>query len=645
MQRRIVRNRIVGRSLVALALAALGAGAFAAEPKLPHRTLKEVAQQAVLNSPEVRARWHAFQETSEEVGVVRGAFLPRVDATGGTGREKLDQPSAGINNLSYTRHGYTVGLSQMLFDGLLTYNEVKRAGRARLVRYFEFLDASEAAALEAGRAYLDVIRYRYMVHLAENNYIQHRIAFEQLKRRAESGVGRRVDVEQAGSRLALADVNLTTEMANLHDVTARFTRIVGEGPPQVVFVPGLLSRGLPSSAEQALDKALTHNPALRASVENSEAAQYDLSARRSAFMPKLELKARTENANNFLGTPGDRTNNVVEAVVTYNLFNGFSDVYRNRQYAERKNIALDQREKACRDMRQTLSIAYNDIGRLNDQLSFIGIQVSLVEKTRDAYRDQFNIGQRSLLDLLDTQNELFNAQRSQVNADIDLSLAYLRSYTGMGRLLEKLELKQVDPDDAPGEGEMTKPEISQLCPPIAPVASAVDRESLNYRAIEAMNSNAALIGTGGAGGAAAAPTLVPAPAESPAVSPEGALVVDSEIESRLKDWSAAWSSKDVSAYFGFYSAAFKPEGGLTRGDWEALRNKRLQRPGTVRVGVSKLEVVMRGSDSAVTAFRQDYAADGFREASDKVLEWKKDPQSGQWQIVREVVQAVAKRGQ
>jgi adhesin transport system outer membrane protein len=626
---------------LAAALCFLGAGSALAEQKLPHRTLKEVAQQAVLNSPEVRARWHAFQEAGEEVGVVRGGFLPRVDATAGKGKEKLDQPNAGINNLDYTRTGHTVSLNQMLFDGLLTYNEVKRAGRARLVRYFEFLDTSEAAALEAGRAYLDVVRYRYMVHLAENNYIQHRIAFEQLKRRAESGVGRRVDVEQAGSRLALADVNLTTEMANLHDVTARFTRIVGEGPPRVAFVPGLLSRGLPASVGGALDTALTHNPALRASVENSEAAQYDLSARRSAFMPRLDLKARTENANNFLGTPGDRTNNVVEAVVTYNLFNGFSDVYRNRQYAERKNIALDQREKACRDMRQTLSIAYNDIGRLNDQLSFIGIQVSLVEKTRDAYRDQFNIGQRSLLDLLDTQNELFNAQRSQVNADIDLSLAYLRSYAGMGRLLEKLGLKQVDPDDAPGEGEMTKPEISQLCPPIAPIASAVDRESLNYRAIEAMNSTTGLIGAG----APAAPAFSAAPAESSVAVPEDAVVVDSEIESRLKGWSAAWSAKDVSAYFGFYSTAFKPEGGLTRGDWEAQRNKRLQRPGTVRVGVSKLEVVMRSSDSAVATFRQDYAADAWREASDKVLEWNKDPQSGQWQIVREVAQAVAKRGQ
>lgn len=654
MQRRIqqkMRGKIhtkiqssLGRlTTLAAALCLLGAGSALAEQKLPHRTLKEVAQQAVLNSPEVRARWHAFQEAGEEVGVVRGGFLPRVDATAGKGKEKLDQPSAGINNLDYTRTGHTVSLNQMLFDGLLTYNEVKRAGRARLVRYFEFLDASENAALEAARAYIDVIRYRYMVHLAENNYIQHRIAFEQLKRRAESGVGRRVDVEQAGSRLALADVNLTTEMANLHDVSARYTRIIGDIPPQVAFVPGRLSNGLPQSPEAAIDKAMMHNPALRASVENTEAAGYDLAARRSSFMPKLEVRARTENANNYLGTPGDRNNNVVEAVVTYNLFNGFSDVYRNRQYAERKNISLDLREKACRDMRQTLSIAYNDTGRLSDQLSFVGIQVGLVEKTRDAYRDQFNIGQRSLLDLLDTQNELFNAQRAQLNADMDLNLAYVRSYAGMGLLLERLGLKQVDPDSAPGEDELTKIELAQLCPPTAPAASTLDRESLNYRALEAMATSNALIG----GGAAAAPmptaAAEPVPAVSAVPAEDGAVVVDSEIESRLMAWSAAWSGKDVTAYLDYYAASFVPEGGLSRADWAAQRSKRLQRPGAIRIELSKLEVLMRGKESAITTFRQDYTADGLRDTSDKVLEWKKE--NGQWQIVREASQPVAKRRQ
>lgn len=624
--------------LIAATVCLLGTGVALGEAKPPHRTLTDVAQQAVLNNPEVRARWHAFQESEEEVGVARGGFLPRIDATTGKGREKLNQPNAGINHLNYTRSGYTVSLSQTLFDGLLTYNEVKRTGRARLVRYFEFLDASENAALEAARAYIDVIRYRYMVHLAENNYIQHRIAYEQLKRRAESGVGRRVDVEQAGSRLALADVNLTTESANLHDVTARYTRLVGEAPPPVAFVPGGLSRSLPASMSEALDKALEHNPGLRAAIENSEAAQYDLAARRSAFMPKLELRARTDHTDNYLGTPGDRANNVVEAVVTYNLFNGFSDVYRSRQFAERKNIALDQREKACRDMRQTLSIAYNDIGRLTDQLSYIGIQVELVEKTRDAYRDQFNIGQRSLLDLLDTQNELFNAQRAQVNADADLSLAYLRSYAGMGRLLEQLRLKQVEPEQAPGDDEMTRPQLDQLCPPIAPTASSIDRESLNTRALEAMATTAGLIG----GGAPAAMSPA-APVAPVAAANEGAVVVDSEIEQRLKAWIAAWTGQNVEAYLGFYADSFKPEDGMSRKDWQALRGKRLQRAGGIRIDISKLEVVMRGGDTALTTFRQDYTAKGLRDTSDKVLEWKKI--NGQWQIVREVARSVAVQAQ
>ena len=355
-------------------------------------------------------------------------------------------------------------------------------------------------------------------------------------------------------------------------------------------------------------------------------------------MPKLELRARTENIDNYQGTSGERTNNVVEAVVTYNLFNGFSDVYRNRQYAERKNIALDQREKACRDMRQTLSIAYNDISRLNDQLSFIGIQVRLVQKTRDAYRDQFNIGQRYLLDLLDTQNELFNAQLAQVNADADLSLAYVRSFAGMGRLLEQLGLKQVDPEGAPGEDEMTKPQLDQLCPPIALTSSAVDRESLNYRALEAMNTNASLIGGTVPGLAAAAAVEAPA-----VVADEGAVVVDSEVEARIAAWSAAWSAKEVAAYLAFYAPEFKPEGALSRADWEAVRSKRLQRPGGIRIDVSKLEVVMRGKEVAVTTFRQDYTAEGLRDTSDKVLEWKKI--DGQWKIVREVARTVGPRGQ
>ena len=457
-------------------------------------TLKAAAQAAVLKNPEVLARWHAFREASEEVSVAKGGYLPRIDLSAAAMHERTVQRKTGTD-LSYGGSEAAVTLRQMVFDGFATTSEVKRLGKAKLVRYFELLDTTENTALEAARAYLDVLRYRAQATLAEDNYIQHQAAYDQLKKRAESGVGKRVDVDQAASRLALADVNLTTAYANLHDVMARYVRIVGEQPAKDLQAPETLAKSLPTSSDAAVTEAFKHNPALRASVENVEAAQYDLEGRRAAFMPRVDVVASHNVYSNYVDE-GSRRDSRVELLLGYNLFNGGSDAARSRQYRERKDMALDQREKACRDMRQTVSIAFNDTQRLTDQLSYIARQVSLVEKTRAAYRDQFNIGQRTLLDLLNTQNEYFDARRAQINAEMDLSLAYLRSYAGMGRLLETLDLKRVDADSAPDADELTPVELAELCAPTVPVDATLNREALARKVKEMQESpNGGLLGT------------------------------------------------------------------------------------------------------------------------------------------------------
>ena len=619
-------------------------GAVAAsDPRaqLQHFTLKEAAQAAVLKSPEVQARWHYFREAAEEIGVARGAFLPKVDISAGSGRQQTEQKRIGLDQ-SYRGNESQLTLRQMIFDGFATSSEVKRLGKAKLVRYFELLDASENIALEAGRAYLDVVRYRYQVFLAEENYIQHQAAFDQLKQRAESGVGKRVDVEQAASRLALADINLTTAYANLHDVTARYVRIVGEQPAKVMFAPAQLAKSLPGSSDAALAVALKHNPALRASIENIEAAQYDLEVRRSSFMPKFDLVARRDDYSNYQNG-GSRDENRVELRMNYNLFNGGSDAARSRQFRERKNVTLDQREKVCRDVRQTLSIAFNETLRLNDQLSFIGVQVSLLEKTRAAYRDQSNIGQRTLLDLLNTQNEYFDARRTQVNADVDLSIAYLRSYVGMGRLLETLGLKRIDADNNPDESDLTPVDVAQMCPPITPIDTTLDREALGRRAKEMMEGSSSsfignrpqpVVGAPLATLPAAAQTLEVAPANQPSAP------LNTELANRTTAWGAAWAARNVSGYLDFYSPQFKPEGGMSRDNWGRQREQRLTKAGAIRIEIRDLAVRSTGPDTAVAEFKQIYTADSFGDTSLKTLEWRKE--NGQWLIVRESVRAVAK---
>lgn len=597
-------------NILLLLAAALPAFAQTATPQ--SSTLKEIAQQAVLNSPEVTSKWHNLRAAEEEIGVARGGYFPRVDLTAGGGRETLRQPPLN-NRENYTRSGYLLSLNQMLFDGFATRNEVRKLDKARLVRYYELLDASENVALEASRAYLDVLRYRFLVNLAEDNYVQHKATYEQLLRRTQSGVGRRVDLEQAGSRLALAEVNLTTETANLHDVTARYQRLVNSQPPRIISPPALVSSNYPARPKDALDTLHQKNPALLAAVENIEAAQYDINARRAAYSPKLDFRARTDNTDNYLGVNGERNFNVAELVVSWNLFNGGSDRAREKQTIEKKNIALDLREKACRDTRQTLLIAYNDVQRLREQASFLVMQVNLLEKTRDAYRDQYNIGQRTLLDLLDTENELLTARRSAVNADTDLTLSYLRTYAGMGTLLEVLGLQRIDSRN-PDVQELAANDPSQLCPNEPIAVGMPDRDALNARAL-AMLESAPVPAT-------ALPRAIPV-----AAGPEG------DVTNQVKAWVAAWSARDYNAYSGYYAKTFVPEGGLSRDEWAQQRRSRISASDGISVDIQDLNVRLDGPDRATARFRQNYQSSAYRDTSQKTLEMIKV--DGKWLINRE----------
>ncbi len=610
---------IIGLAL-ALAFPVLGsagtptAPGSAAQQSPEFAALKAVAQTAILNSPEVVSKWHNYKAASEEIGVAFGGFLPRVDATVGSGKESLKQPPLNVRN-DYNRNGYVLSLNQMIFDGFATRNEVRRLDKAKLVRYYELLDASESIALEAARAYLDVLRYRFLNNLAEDNYVQHKATYEQLLRRTQSGVGRRVDLEQAGSRLALAEVNLTTENANLHDVTARFMRLVNSQPPKIIAPPALVGAGHPNTQEDALGILLKKNPALLAAVENIEAAQYDIAVRRAAYSPKLDFRARTDNTTNYLGITGERVNNVAELVVTWNLFNGGSDRAREKQYIERKNISLDLREKACRDTRQTLSIAYNDVSRLRQQSGFINSQVSQLEKTRDAYRDQYDVGQRTLLDLLDTENELLSARRSAVNADIDLNIAYLRTHAGMGTLLEFIGLEKLD-TETPNQKDLAQVDGTQLCAPEAIRLTATDREALDSRAMAILEKIRPGIPNAGVPVALAA---VPG--------------VDAAIAQQLTGWADAWMTRDFNNYINFYTLTFMPDNGVSREDWLQLRRNRSAGRDTINVDIQDLKVRQDGTDRSFAEFRQVYRSSIYNDTTQKTLELIKV--NGKWLINRE----------
>lgn len=581
------------------------------------QTLKDSTQQAVLSNPEVLARWHNFQAAGSEREVASGAYLPSVNLGASAGRDQNDNR---LGKTDFNRNSATLSLNQMLYDGFSTRNEVKRLDHTRLVRLFELYDASENIALEVVRAYADILRYRKLVTLAEDNYVRHRTVFEQIQRKAKAGVGRRVDLEQISGRVALAEANLLTETSNLHDVSARFQRLVGVQPGKNLENPAALVKDMPSDIIAALVAANKKHPTLLAAVENIRSVESSFQARRSAYQPRVDFKARAERGNNIDLISGRTNNNTAEVVMSWNLFNGGSDNARVRQSADLINLAHDQRDKACRDVRQTLVIAYNDTHKLTEQLTYLDQHQLSIEKARDAYRQQFDIGQRSLLDLLDTENELFQAKRAFVNAENDLLLAYARTHAGMGTLYSALGLTRQEVGSLPNmDTQNDNADISQNCPLEAPDLYLVNKETLNNRANEQLAQSPVA-----AAKTPAIPTAAPITTET--LSPSRTAVLNA-----LSNWRQAWESMNPQAYIGYYAKNY-----TSRESWKAARTSRLLGAQKITLELSDIKVSIQDAKHITTSFHQDYRSASYKDVLEKTLRWEEI--GGAWLIVNETVE-------
>lgn len=454
-------------------------GVFTHGASAQSMTLTESVEKAILSNPHIGAMYQDFQSSLEGQKVTRGELLPEVNAQGWVGREWRHNPS-----YNWSRRGYGLDLRQLVFDGFSTLNLVRQLGLEKLAGYFELLETVDDIALEASLAHLDVLRYREMETLARENYDLHLNIFKQIEERKMSGIGRGVDLEQAHGRQALAQSNLMTEAGNLNDVEQRYLRIVGRSAPEILLDDLDLSNYFPQQPENFANYLQT-NPSILAKQAYVQAAEAGKKSARGRLAPVFEIRASTGKDKNqppYMNQVDNSRSSSVQLLMSYNIFRGGSDRARIRQTTAQKDAAREVRDYTCRNIQQELSIAWNNIKRLQEQIPFLEEHELATSKVRVAYMQQFQIGQRTLLDLLDTENELFDARRALANARFDLKQAQLRWLAYAHRLLNALGLSQPY-DDAPKElQDLALPEESiAACTSPLPDLSNVEPVQVQYR--------------------------------------------------------------------------------------------------------------------------------------------------------------------
>ncbi len=451
--------RQLKRSALALAVSTLIIPASAYS-----QTLEQAVAHTLDTNPEIRIAFNRFKAREEQVNQAVAGYMPTVDISAGYGWEQTNSPSTrrragqgdvdddGVIELERGEAGFSI--KQMLFDGFYTSSEVDRYSFEASAEQWALFAAAEDMALDVAKVYINYIRSEQVLTLAEKNLESHKEIYSQIKQRTDSGLGSTADLSQITGRLARANANVISARNNFYDAKSQFVRIV-EQEPEDMIVPVPDADMLPADLGTSIIMAQDNHPILKSAASDIYAAKNERDSAQSNYYPKLSLELEGNWNNDLDGEDGysaiasnnvgGHSNDLVAMVrVKYNLFSGGRDLAREKEAAYKVGESKEIRQRAHRQVVEGANLAWNAYELLTPQKMYIRDHVIAAKDTQVAYSQQFNLGQRSLLDLLDTENELFEARKDYLESEYDEIIAQYRVLNATGQLLDSLRVTRPD---------------------------------------------------------------------------------------------------------------------------------------------------------------------------------------------------------
>ena len=405
-------------------------------------TLYEAIKVALEANPEVGQAIANREAIEFELRQAKGLWLPQLDFEGRAGAQNYESPNLGITGGqggTLPRREANLVLQQLLFDGFNRRGEVEKQASRVDGASNRVYERSEFIGLAIVREFLEIGRLYEVVGFNEANVAYHRKTVGQLKVAGEEGALAVTDNQQAQERVYAAEARLVASRQELNAARIHFNQLVGKPfdsyvppPPIEGFVPGTLA--------DAIGAARQYSPLVHVAQADLDSV-YALKKQAAAgFYPKVGIEARARVGEDLEGVEGQVTDLRAEFVVRWNLYKGGIDTANWQEQIRRIDEARYALDKAFRDVEEAVRLAWDAREQEQQRLQHLELQLGTTSKLVDAYTEQFKVGERSLLDLLDTQNTRVNSQIEVVTSRYTVLFADYRLLAASGRLLHSLHI-------------------------------------------------------------------------------------------------------------------------------------------------------------------------------------------------------------
>ncbi|MFZ4541488.1 MAG: TolC family outer membrane protein [Rickettsiales bacterium] len=393
---------------------------------------EDVLSAAYANNPQIKAERQRQEATDEGVAQAVSGFRPTVSANYNINHQNTSITASP--DVSGKADAATLSLTQPLFRGGSTIASWNAAEQRVKAGQYQLSAVEQQVLLNAVTAYMNVVQASALLDLSRNNM---EVLGEQLKAadtRFQVGEVTRTDVAQSQARLSDAKSSLIAAEGQLLSAIANYERVIGIRPEGTLAVPEKLPE-LPATLEDALERARAANPQLLATLHTARASDYDVRTNQGTLLPRVNLVGALSRQTG-AGTAGnvDVDQDRIGVDVTIPLYQSGAEWSRVREASaiarQRSHESIDQRmstDEATTQSWEQLESAIATTASRNDQIKAASLAL-------DGVKQEQQYGSRTVLDVLNAEQELFVARTNLVRAQRDrIVAAYTLAFT-LGQL-------------------------------------------------------------------------------------------------------------------------------------------------------------------------------------------------------------------
>jgi TolC family type I secretion outer membrane protein len=411
---------------------AIAVAAVLAASPASAQTFKEALVAAYANNPTLQSARAQLRATDEQVPQARSNYFPTVTGTGDLGRTSVEQESAffGSSQIRNPREAQVV-ISEPLYRGGRTQAELERAENSVKAGRAQLVSTEQSVLLAAATAYLDVYRDQAVLQLNINNEQVLTRQLEETEEQFKVGVVTQTDVAQAKARLSQAKAARLAAEGTLNSTRAVFRNVTGitpgtlEGPDPVGPLPG--------TNEEAV-AASTENPDVIAASFNELAARNDVDLNAGELLPTLSLNGAYDRGEDTLSRDSFVDSKSITAELSVPIYPGSAVYSRVRQAKQTVQQRRSDTETATRNAAQAAAQAYEALTSAQAQVKSFEAQIDANQIALTGVRQEATVGTRTVLDILNAEQELLNSQVSKVGAEHDATVAAFQLKVAIGQL-------------------------------------------------------------------------------------------------------------------------------------------------------------------------------------------------------------------